>query len=39
MDIKQFFNGAISGMFGIMISHPIDTIKTSIQDKKKLILA
>lgn len=36
MDIKQFFNGAISGMFGIMISHPIDTIKTSIQDKKKI---
>ena len=36
MDFTQFLNGAVSGMFGIMLSHPIDTIKTSIQDNKKV---
>jgi solute carrier family 25 (mitochondrial carnitine/acylcarnitine transporter), member 20/29 len=36
MDFTQFLNGAISGMFGISISHPIDTIKTSIQDNKNI---
>lgn len=36
MDFQHFVNGAVSGMFGIMLSHPIDTIKTSIQDNKKV---
>lgn len=36
MDFQHFINGAISGMFGIMLSHPIDTIKTSIQNNKKV---
>lgn len=36
MDFTHFLNGMISGMFGVTISHPIDTIKTSIQDNKKI---
>lgn len=32
--ISHFFDGAVSGMFGVTLSHPIDTIKTSIQDQK-----
>lgn len=32
--INQYLNGAVSGAFGIVISHPFDTIKTCIQDKK-----
>lgn len=38
MDYKHFINGSISGMFGVILSHPIDTIKTSIQDNKKVNL-
>jgi hypothetical protein len=30
---KSFLYGGISGMFGVILSHPIDTIKTSIQEK------
>lgn len=36
MDLSHFINGAVSGMFGVAISHPIDTIKTSIQDSKPI---
>lgn len=36
MDLNYFVNGSISGMFGVIISHPIDTIKTSIQDRKPI---
>ena len=32
--IKHFLNGALSGMVGLLISHPFDTIKTCIQDNK-----
>lgn len=28
---NYYLNGAVSGMFGIILSHPIDTIKTHIQ--------
>lgn len=28
---SQYINGGIAGMFGILISHPLDTIKTHIQ--------
>ena len=31
---KNFINGYISGIAAIMVSHPIDTIKTNIQEKK-----
>lgn len=31
MDAVQFLNGAVSGMFGVVISHPFDTIKTHLQ--------
>jgi solute carrier family 25 carnitine/acylcarnitine transporter 20/29 len=30
-DLDYYMNGAASGMFGILLSHPIDTIKTHIQ--------
>lgn len=33
--MDNFFNGAVSGMFGVLISHPIDTIKTNIQNGTK----
>lgn len=36
MDLQQFLNGAISGSVGIMLSHPIDTCKTYIQNKQPL---
>lgn len=35
---KSFLNGAISGMVGITMSHPFDTIKTCIQDNKPVKL-
>lgn len=35
-EITHFANGAVSGMFGVLISHPIDTIKTNVQDKKPI---
>jgi solute carrier family 25 carnitine/acylcarnitine transporter 20/29 len=31
---NHYVKGAISGMFGIFISHPVDTIKTHIQSNK-----
>lgn len=31
---KHFIHGAISGAVGVTMSHPFDTIKTCIQDKK-----
>jgi solute carrier family 25 carnitine/acylcarnitine transporter 20/29 len=33
---KNFINGYISGIAAIMVSHPIDTIKTNIQEKKNI---
>jgi solute carrier family 25 carnitine/acylcarnitine transporter 20/29 len=33
---NHYFKGAISGMFGILISHPLDTIKTHLQTHKTL---
>ena len=33
MDYSAFVYGGVSGMFGILISHPFDTIKTNIQQK------
>lgn len=35
-NIKDFVNGAISGAFGVTISHPIDTAKTCLQNKKPI---
>jgi solute carrier family 25 carnitine/acylcarnitine transporter 20/29 len=34
--IIKYINGGISGMCGILLSHPIDTIKTHIQTGNKL---
>ena len=34
--IKQYAYGGISGIFGILLSHPLDTIKTHIQNGKPL---
>lgn len=31
---KHFLHGALSGAVGVTLSHPFDTIKTCIQDKK-----
>jgi len=33
---NHYAKGAISGMFGILISHPVDTIKTHLQTHKNL---
>ena len=33
---NQYVKGAISGMFGILISHPVDSIKTHMQTYKNL---
>ena len=33
---NHYAKGAISGMFGIIISHPVDTIKTHLQTHKNL---
>jgi Mitochondrial carrier protein len=33
---RHFFYGAVSGSFGVAISHPIDTIKSNIQDSKRV---
>lgn len=35
-DLRFFTNGALSGMCGLIISHPFDTIKTSIQTNKHI---
>ena len=35
---KNFVNGCISGIAAIIVSHPIDTIKTNIQEKKNIKL-
>ena len=35
-NLQHFGNGALSGMVGLLISHPFDTIKTCIQDNKKM---
>ena len=29
--MEYFYKGAVSGAFGLLLSHPIDTVKTSIQ--------
>ena len=34
--MRHFINGAISGSFGVFISHPIDTAKTCLQNKQPL---
>ena len=34
--IIKYINGGVSGMCGILLSHPIDTIKTHIQTGHKL---
>lgn len=31
LDFRKFLFGAISGMFGLILSHPFDTIKSNIQ--------
>ena len=33
---KHFMNGAVSGMAGIILSHPFDTIKTNIQSNNSI---
>jgi hypothetical protein len=33
---NQYVFGGISGMFGILLSHPLDTIKTHIQNGNSL---
>lgn len=33
---QNYLNGCISGVNAILISHPIDTIKTNIQEKKPI---
>ena len=33
---NYYVNGAISGMFGILLSHPLDTIKTHIQTSNNI---
>lgn len=33
---NHYVKGALSGMFGILISHPVDTIKTHLQTHKNL---
>lgn len=38
-NLKHFQNGALSGMVGVFISHPFDTIKACIQDGKKVPLS
>ena len=35
---ENFINGWIAGMSAILVSHPIDTIKTNIQEKKPVDL-
>jgi len=36
MDTTYFINGAISGSVGIILSHPIDTLKTRIQSNNTI---
>jgi len=36
MDLQQFLNGAVSGTVGTVLSHPIDTGKTHIQNKQAI---
>ena len=36
IDYYLFLEGCISGMFGVVISHPFDTIKSNLQTKKKV---
>lgn len=36
-NLTHFINGALSGACGVIISHPIDTIKTSLQNKKPIL--
>lgn len=31
LDLNRFIDGAISGCFGVLISHPFDTLKTRLQ--------
>lgn len=34
--LLHFINGTISGMFGLIISHPFDTLKTRLQNNQQL---
>lgn len=36
MDFLSYLKGAFSGMVGILLSHPFDTIKTNMQAKKPI---
>ncbi len=35
-DFKYFLKGAVSGATGLLLSHPIDTIKSNVQENKKI---
>jgi len=35
-NLRHFINGAVSGTCGVLISHPIDTAKTCLQNKQLL---
>lgn len=37
LDYNYFLHGAVSGMFGVILSHPFDTIKSNIQNNQKII--
>ena len=34
--MNHYLNGAMSGMVGLTLSHPFDTIKSNIQAKKTI---
>jgi len=34
--MDSYINGSLSGMFGVILSHPIDTVKTARQSKIKI---
>lgn len=34
--MENYVNGSIAGMFGVLLSHPFDTIKTCIQENKPI---
>ena len=35
-NIKHYISGWLSGMTAVLVSHPIDTIKTNVQEKKPI---
>jgi solute carrier family 25 carnitine/acylcarnitine transporter 20/29 len=38
-NLQHFLNGAVSGSVGVILSHPIDTIKSNVQDNKRVNLS